>query len=135
MGLLNMKKLLLIICLFVSLPVFSQDLDGKWIADGDELMFTFSNDSLYVDMAKSGCGISAYKLIKKRITITNNLEYDAHEVYVQGEDESQYREALIVLKKINDNRYQINYFGRDKDKTYNSHEQYHINRIKIPIGT
>ena len=130
-----MKKLLLIICLFVSLPVFSQDLDGKWVADGNELMFTFSNDSLYVDMAVSGCGISAYKLVKKRITLANNIEYDAYEVYSQGVDETRYRKVLITLKKITNNRYIINYHGQDKDKIYKTHESYHINRLEIPIGT
>lgn len=125
-----MKKLLLIICLFISLPVLSQDLDGKWVDEEGELMFTISNDSLYIDTANSGCGIAAFKLVHKRMALSKDyIVYDAIEVYSQGEDETTYKRTLLEFKQLTNKIYRLNIHYMNKDKIYDEHETYYLKRI------
>ena len=37
-------------------------LQGSYITNDSEALYTFSGDSLYIDCANSGCGINAFKL-------------------------------------------------------------------------
>ena len=59
-----------IIILFISLFCLNANaitpLSGKFINSKGELSFTFIGDSLYIDCANSGCGISAFKLIPNK---------------------------------------------------------------------
>jgi len=113
-----MKKLLLIICLFVSLPAFSQ----KWIDEEGELMFTISNDSLYIDTADSGCGIAYFKLVHKRMALSKDyFEYDAIE------DDS--KRVLLEFKQLSNKTYRLNIHTMNKSKIYDKHETYYIKRI------
>ena len=100
------------------------NLDGRYISQSGELMFTFVKDSLYVDTWPSGCGISCYKLrtlsSHKRI-----VTFSAYETYFDGETET-YRQVLIRVEKLGKNRYLIDYSGKDKDRDWSTHELYHI---------
>lgn len=121
-----MKRLILFI-FTLALATSSFAINGKFIATGGELMFTFVKDSLYVDMAGSGCGISAYKLGKGRMNSDGSISYDAYETYLEY-DQEKYRMVLITIKREK-HGYRIMYSGRDKDRKYNSHEVYHIKRM------
>ena len=124
-----MKKLLLIICLFVSLPVFSQDLDGKWIDEDGELAFTTSNDTLYIDTADSGCGCSIFHLVKKRTALSKKfVEYDAYVVFSQDENNLD-KKALLELKQLTNKIYLLNIHYMNKKRIYDIHETYYIKRI------
>lgn len=124
-----MKKLLLIICLFVSLPVLSQSLDGKWIDEDGELMFTASKDTLYIDTAGSGCGCSVYKLVKKRDALSKKfVEYDGYVVFSQDEN-SLDKKVLIELKQLTNKIYMLNIHYMNERKIYDEHETYYIKRI------
>lgn len=123
-----------IIILFISLFCLNANainpLSGKFINNKGELSFTFIGDSLYIDCANSGCGISAFKLkpnktIKKR---KNVLYYDAFETYLE-DDEDIYRQVLIKLVRKNKYKYKIEYYGKDKDRIYNTHESYYIHKV------
>lgn len=66
-----MKKLLAII--FVSLALCACNGKGnarqveKYVSQDSSMLYTFiGNDSLYIDMYGSGCGVSAYKLEREQ---------------------------------------------------------------------
>jgi hypothetical protein len=105
------------------------NLDGRYISQSGELMFTFVKDSLYVDMWPSGCGISCFKLIKnKKKSTKSKVLFKAFETYVEDE-EPTYREVFIrVLAK--GRKLYIEYYGKDKDRKYNTNEKYHITKYK-----
>ena len=103
------------------------NLGGKYISDSGELMFTFTKDSLYVDMARSGCGISAFKLSKK-MENRKVIAFDAFETYLE-DDSLTYREVFIKLRKLKNKKYIIWYYGRDKDRNYNTNEHYRIRKV------
>ena len=125
-----MKKLLLIICLFVSMPVLSQELEGKWVDEKGELMFTLSSDSLYIDTSDSGCGRAAYQLVHKRMALSKDyVEYDAIEVYSQGEDETISKRVLLEFKQLTNKIFRLNLHYMNKRKIYDEHETYYIKRI------
>jgi hypothetical protein len=125
-----MKKLLLIICLFVSMPVLSQELEGKWVDEKGELMFTLSSDSLYIDTSDSGCGLAAYQLVHKRMALSKDyVEYDAIEVYSQGEDEAIYKRVLLEFKQLTNKIFRLNLHYMNERKIYDEHETYYIKRI------
>lgn len=124
-----MKKLLLIICLFVSLPVFSQHMDGKWIDREGDLAFTFTEDSIFIDTADSGCGCSIYKVVAKRITVEKYVKYDAKVVFSQDEDLIDKR-ALLEIKKDESGMYKLNiHYYNELQRSYDIHETYYIKRI------
>jgi hypothetical protein len=124
-----MKKLLLIICLFVSLPVLSQELDGKWIDREGDLSFTFTKDSIFIDTADSGCGCSIYKVVAKRITVEKYVKYDAKVVFSQDEYLIDKR-ALLEIKKDESGMYKLNiHYYNELLRLYDIHETYYIKRI------
>jgi hypothetical protein len=124
-----MKKLLLIICLFVSLPVLSQDMDGKWIDREGDLSFTFTKDSIFIDTADSGCGCSIYKVVAKRITVEKYVKYDAKVVFSQDEYLIDKR-ALLEIKKDESGMYKLNiHYYNELLRSYDIHETYYIKRI------
>ena len=98
-------------------------LNGKYISQSGELMFTFVNDSLYVDVFPSGCGISCFKLIKKK-SLRRQVTYNAYETYLE-DDKVTCREVFIKVYSKHRNLY-IEYYGKDKDRIYNTNEKYHI---------
>lgn len=103
---------------------YGLNLDGRYISKSGELMFTFVGDSLYVDMCPSGCGISCYKL-RTLSSHRRIVTFSAFESYFDGGIET-YRQVLIRVEKLGKNRYLIDYSGKDKDKSYYTHETYHI---------
>lgn len=122
-----MRKLLFtMLLMMIAMASQAINLNGKYISQSGELMFTFTKDSLYVDMARSGCGISAFKL---KITFNNEKlsTYNAYETYLE-DDETTYRQVLIKVWKLKRNRFKIEYYGKDKDRSYNSNEFYTIKK-------
>jgi hypothetical protein len=103
------------------------NLKGRYISQSGELMFTFVKDSLYVDMWPSGCGISCFKLIKKKSTKAQ-VTFNAFETYLEDE-EPVYREVFIKVL-FEDKKLYIEYFGKDKDRKYNTNEKYHITKYR-----
>lgn len=107
---------------------FAFDLDGKYLSQSGELVFNFTNDSLYINVAKNDNKVSAFKLIKnkdsKKVTT-----YNAYETYLKDGREA-YREVLIRVTRQKSNKYLLEYFGKDKDREYNSNERYTIRKIK-----
>ena len=124
-----MKKLFFLFLLMCfSSESFAFDLDGKYLSQSGELVFNFTNDSLYINVAKNDNKVSAFKLIKnkdsKKVTTFN-----AYETYLQDGLEA-YREVLIRVTRQKSNKYLLEYFGKDKDREYNSNERYTIRKIK-----
>ena len=124
-----MKKcLFLFLLMCFSSESFAFDLDGKYLSQSGELVFNFTNDSLYINVAKNNNKVSAFKLIKnkdsKKVTTFN-----AYETYQQDGREA-YREVLIRVTRQKSNKYLLEYFGKDKDREYNSNERYTIRKIK-----
>ena len=93
------------------------DLDGKYLSQSGELMFIFSADSLYIDIAQSQRKVSAFKLVKNS---ENKNTTSGRETY---------REVLIKVTKLENKNYLLEYFGKDKDREYNSNERYNIKLI------
>ena len=100
------------------------ELDGKYLSQSGELLFRFTGDSLYVDIAQSHRNVSAFKLIKKSET-KKAATFDAYERYWEKGQET-YREVLIRVTKLKNKKYVLEYFGKDKDRDYNSNERYTI---------
>ena len=122
------KYLFLFLLMCFSSESFAFDLDGKYLSQSGELVFNFTNDSLYINVAKNNNKVSAFKLIKnkdsKKVTTFN-----AYETY-QQEGREAYREVLIRVTRQKSNKYLLEYFGKDNDREYNSNERYTIRKIK-----
>lgn len=100
------------------------ELDGKYVSQSGELMFRFKGDSLYVDIAQSHRNVSAFKLIKN----TENKKattFNAYESFLEN-GKVTYREVLIRVTKLKNKKYMLEYFGKDKDRDYNTNERYTI---------
>ena len=100
------------------------ELDGKYVSQSGELMFRFKGDSLYVDIAQSHRNVSSFKLIKN----TENKKattFNAYEGYLEN-GRVTYREVLIRVTKLKNKKYMLEYFGKDKDRDYNTNERYTI---------
>ena len=100
------------------------ELDGKYVSQSGELMFRFKGDSLYVDIAQSHRNVSSFKLIKN----TENKKattFNAYESYLEN-GRVTYREVLIRVTKLKNKKYMLEYFGKDKDRDYNTNERYTI---------
>ena len=124
-----MKKflfLMLIMCF--SYSSFAIDLSGKYLSQSGELMFTFTGDSLYVDIAQSHRNVSAFKLIKTKEG-KKTVTFNAYEVY-QDKGKETYREVLIKVTRLKTKKFLLEYFGKDKDREYNSNERYNLKRIE-----
>ena len=123
-----MRKLFfLFLMMCFSYETYAIELNGKYVSQSGELMFRFSSDSLYIDIAQSQRNISAFKLVKK----TDNKKtttYNAFESYMSN-GQVTYREVLIRVTKVNNKIYTLEYFGKDKDRDYNSNERYTIRQI------
>ena len=122
------KYLFLFLLTCFSSESFAFDLDGKYLSQSGELVFNFTNDSLYINVAKNDNKVSAFKLIKnkdsKKVTTFN-----AYETYLKDGLEA-YREVLIRVTKQKSNKYLLEYFGKDKDRDYNTNERYTLRKIK-----
>ena len=103
------------------------ELDGKYMSQSGELMFRFKGDSLYVDIAQSHRNVSAFKLVKKNDS-KKTVTFNAFERYLVNGQET-YREVLIRVTRQKSKKYLLEYFGKDKDREYNSNERYTIKPI------
>ena len=103
------------------------ELNGKYLSQSGELLFRFTSDSLYIDIAKSQRNVSAFKLVKNKED-KKSTTYNAFESYLEN-GRITYREVLIRVSRKKKNVYILEYFGRDKDRDYNSNERYTIKLI------
>jgi len=123
-----MKKILfLFILLCCSFESYAIELNGKYISQSGELLFRFTSDSLYIDIAQSQRNISAFKLVKNKEN-KKDVSFNAYESYLKNGNVT-YREVLIKVTKIKSKDYLLEYFGKDKDRDYNSNERYNIKKI------
>ena len=123
-----MRKLLfLFMMLCCCYEANAGDLDGKYLSQSGELMFIFSCDSLYIDIAQSQRKVSAFKLVKN-CENESTTTFNAFEAYLKDGRET-YREVLIKITKLENKNYLLEYFGKDKDREYNSNERYNIKLI------
>lgn len=124
-----MKKLLLLFLLMCcSYELYATDLSGKYISQSGELMFRFTADSLYIDIAQSQRNISAFKLVRN-LEDKKATSFNAFENYMENGRET-YREVFIRVTKLKNKKYLLEYFGKDKDRDYNSNERYTIKQIE-----
>lgn len=123
-----MRKILFL-CLLMcgALESHALELNGKYLSQSGELLFRFTADSLYIDIAQSQRTISAFKLVKNTET-KKSTTYNAYESYLQN-DRVTYREVLIRVTRLKSKKYVLEYFGKDKDRDYNSNERYTIRPI------
>jgi len=111
-----------------SLGLYAVELDGKYLSQSGELLFRFTGDSLYVDIAQSQRTVSAFKLVKSKES-KNSTTYNAYESYLEN-GHVTYREVLIRVTKVKSKKYLLEYFGKDKDRDYNSNERYNIRPVE-----
>ena len=103
------------------------DLNGKFLSQSGELLFRFTTDSLYVDIAQSHRNVSSFKLIKKNES-KKATTFNAYESYLENGHET-YREVMIRVTRLKSKKYLLEYFGKDKDREYNTNERYTIKPI------
>lgn len=103
------------------------DLDGVYLSQSGELLFRFKGDSLYVEIAQSHRNVSSFKLIKSNET-KKATTFNAYEGYVEN-GRVTYREVLIRVTRQKNKKYVLEYFGKDKDRDYNTNERYTIKPI------
>ena len=104
------------------------DLDGKYLSQSGELLFVFKGDSLYVDIAQSQRNVSAFKLVKTKES-KDSTTFNAYESYLD-KGQITYREVLIRVTRVKKKEYLLEYFGKDKDREYNSNERYNIRLVE-----
>ena len=85
-------------------------------------------DSLYIDIAQSQRNLSAFKLVKSKQSNEETTAYNAFESYLKN-GQVTYREVLIRVTQQKDKEYLLEYFGKDKDRDYNSTLQHQVCRI------
>ena len=117
--------LLLLCCSYESQAV---ELNGKYLSQSGELLFIFKGDSLYIDIAQSQRNVSAFKLVKNKEN-KKSTTYDAFESYLEN-GRVTYREVLIRVTRLKNKKFLLEYFGKDKDREYNSNERYNIRPIE-----
>ena len=124
-----MRKLLfLFLMLCCSYETYAIELKGKYISQSGELLFRFTSDSLYIDIAQSQRNISSFKLVKNSEN-KKTTTYNAFESYLEN-GRVTYREVLIRVTKEKSKTYTLEYFGKDKDRDYNSNERYTIRPVE-----
>ncbi len=124
-----MRKLLfLFLMLCCSYETYAIELNGKYISQSGELLFRFTSDSLYIDIAQSQRNISSFKLVKNSEN-KKTTTYNAFERYLEN-GRVTYREVLIRVTKEKSKTYTLEYFGKDKDRDYNSNERYTIRPVE-----
>jgi len=123
-----MKKILfLLLLLCCSFESHAIELNGKYLSQSGELLFIFASDSLYIDIAQSQRNVSSFKLVKNKED-KKSITYNAYETYLDN-GRVTYREVLIRVALKKKNEYILEYFGKDKDRDYNSNERYTIKPI------
>ena len=123
-----MKKFLfLCLMLCCCLETNAVELNGNYLSQSGELLFRFTGDSLYVDIAQSHRNVSAFKLVKKNDS-KKTVTFNAFERYLVNGQET-YREVLIRVTRQKSKKFLLEYFGKDKDREYNSNERYTIKPI------
>lgn len=123
-----MKKLLILFLMVCcSYEAFAIDLNGKYLSLSGELLFVFTGDSLYVDVAQSRRNVSSFKLVKRKDTKKSTV-FNAYETFREDGRET-YREVFIRVSKIKNKKFLLEYFGKDKDRDYHSNERYTIKPI------
>lgn len=124
-----MRKLLfLFLMLCCSYETYAIELNGKYISQSGELLFRFTSDSLYIDIAQSQRNISSFKLVKNSEN-KKTTTFNAYESYLEN-GRVTYREVLIRVTKEKSKTYTLEYFGKDKDRDYNSNERYTIRPVE-----
>ena len=111
-----------------SFDAFAFDINGNYLSQSGELLFRFTNDSLYVDIAQSHRNVSAFKLVKNKDT-KKTTTFNAFERYKENGKDT-YREVLIKVTRVRSKKLFLEYFGKDKDREYNSNERYTIKLVK-----
>lgn len=112
---------------FVLVIPQSFEFNGKYLSQSGEILFRSTGDSLYVDIAQSHRNVSAFKLVKNKES-KKSTTYNAYERYMNNGRET-YREVFIRVTRIKNKEYLLEYFGKDKDRDYNSNERYTIRAI------
>ena len=102
-------------------------MNGKYLSPIGELLFRFTGDSLYIDIAQSQRNVSSFKLVKNKES-KKSTTFNAFESYLDN-GRVTYREVLIRVTKQKSKKYLLEYFGKDKDRDYNSNERYNIRPI------
>lgn len=124
-----MKKLIfLFLVLCGSYEAHAIELDGKYLSQSGELLFIFTNDSLYIDIAQSQHNVSAFKLVKNTES-KKSISFNAYESYLKN-GQVTYREVLIRVTEQKKKVFLLEYFGKDKDRDYNSNERYNIKLVE-----
>lgn len=124
-----MKKFLFLFLLLCgSFEAHAIDLNGKYLSQSGELLFRFTADSLYIEIAQSHRNVSSFKLVKKNES-NKVATFNAFESYMENGRET-FREVMIRVTKLKSKKYLLEYFGKDKDREYNSNERYHIKPIE-----
>ena len=118
------KIFFLFVLLCCSYESQAMDLNGKFVSQSGELMFRFTSDSLYVDIAQSQRNVSTFKLVKTKDG-KKSVSFDAYESYLEN-GRVTYRQVLIRVSKEKGNKLLLEYFGKDNDRDYNTNEVYHI---------
>jgi len=111
-----------------SYELYAIEVNGKYISQSGELLFIFTSDSLYIDIAQSQRNVSAFKLVKKSED-KKSITYDAFESYMEN-GRATYREVLIRVTRSKNKKFILEYFGKDKDRDYNSNERYTIRLVE-----
>ena len=124
-----MKKILFL-CLLMcgALESHALELNGKYVSQSGELLFRFTADSLYIDIAQSQRNISSFKLVKNKDS-KKSTSFNAYESYMD-KGRPTYREVLIKVSFVKEKEYLLEYFGKDKDRDYNSNERYNIRLVE-----
>jgi hypothetical protein len=122
------KFMFLVLAVCCSFQAQAIDLNGNYVSQSGELLFRFTNDSLYVDIAQSHRNVSAFKLVKKKGS-KKHVTYNAFENYLENGNMTN-REVLIKVTRKSSKKFLLEYFGKDKDREYNSNERYHIKLVE-----
>lgn len=124
-----MRKCLILFLMMACCSIESHavELNGKYLSQSGELLFRFTGDSLYIDIAQSQRNVSSFKLVKNKES-KKSTTFNAFESYLDN-GRVTYREVLIRVTKQKSKKYLLEYFGKDKDRDYNSNERYNIRPI------
>lgn len=123
-----MKKFLFLFLLACcSYESHAIELNGKYLSQSGELLFRFTGDSLYIDIAQSHRNVSSFRLVKNKDS-KKSTTFNAYESYLDN-GKATYREVLIRVTKLKTKKFLLEYFGKDKDRDYNSNERYNIKKI------
>ena len=101
MSRIKMKKLLILFSIFLVSVCSCADKQkqlSKYVSEDSTLVFTFVNDSLYVDTYESGCGIEQYRL-EKEFSDGNETIYKAYEFVLDDDGTHRQETHFIWLSK------------------------------------